>query len=207
MRIIEHSFQAALLSLGLVVLGLVMLASISSTVIAAENDAYISEQDCAAIRDNNGIAPKSIPADVVEQCNQIPLIAPAAGAAAADPCADGGSSIYCWGPWESLAPAAGSTGDAPVVPLSGENPRPEVSRIFDKDVDAPPIVPISPPGVDFVLPLDSCPAGSSSCGFATVVDGSNGSGNPDSTSVVNFDMASDGTSFTVDPGNNGEIQA
>ncbi len=115
MRIIEHSFQAALLSLGLVVLGLVMLASISSTVIAAENDAYISEQDCAAIRDNNGIAPKSIPADLVEQCKQIPLIAPAAGAAvaaAADPCADGGSSIYCWGPWESLAPAANSTGDA-----------------------------------------------------------------------------------------------
>ena len=188
MKKTNYFFQVLLLSL-------VMPICVPGTVIAAETDSYISEQDCAAIRDANGIAPKSIPADVAEQCKQIPLIVPAAGAAA-DPCAEGGGSIYCWGPWDTLAPAAYGGGQAPIEPLSGQDPRPELSTVFDKDLDPP-----------LELPLDSCPAGSTSCGFATVIEGSAGSGNPDNTAVVNFAMTSDGSSFTVDPGNAGEIQS
>ncbi|MDG1463151.1 MAG: hypothetical protein P8R04_06215 [Gammaproteobacteria bacterium] len=188
MKKTNYFFQVLLLSLA-------MPICVPGTVIAAETDSYISEQDCAAIRDANGIAPKSIPADVAEQCKQIPLVVPAAGAAA-DPCAEGGGSIYCWGPWDTLAPAAYGGGQAPIEPLSGQDPRPELSTVFDKDLDPP-----------LELPLDSCPAGSTSCGFATVIEGSAGSGNPDNTAVVNFAMTSDGSSFTVDPGNAGEIQS
>ena len=55
-------------------------------------------------------------------------------------------------------------------------------------------------------PLGSCPPGTP-CGFATVVDGTSSSDDSEDTAFARFDMASDGSQFTVSPESGGEINS
>jgi len=190
-----------------IILALILLSpgTLLSVAQAADEAPILSEQDCAAILDDNGIAPKSVPANLVDSCRNIPLLAPAAGAAAAtDPCsgADGAGSVYCWGIWDALAPAAGGGGDAPVI-VYQEDVRPELSSLFAQAVaNGPPDPPAPLP-----LVLDSCPPGSAGCGFASLVAGTTGSANPADTTIINFSIAPDGTGFVAAPGTAGEVQS
>jgi len=165
---------------------------------AGGHDLPLSEQDCANLLENPSAALKSVPPEVLDSCRAIPDIAPAAGAAAApDPCSgpESAGSVHCWGPWTALAPAAGGAPNAPVV-FSEETPRPEISSLYDPDVV---------PELD--LPLEGCAPGSTSCGFATIVEGGAGIDDADNTEIVNFALESDGTAFTVAPGTTEEINS
>jgi len=177
---------------------LIMVTLIFSThALAINQPSPLSEKDCALLLEDPSITPKSITPELLESCSAIPDIAPAAGvaAAASDPCSgpQSAGSVYCWGPWTALSPAAGGNPNAPVV-FSEEQPRPELSNVYDPDV-----VP------DLDLPLEGCAPGSTSCGFATVVEGSSGTDDADNTEIVNFALAADGSSFTVAPGTNEEV--
>jgi hypothetical protein len=96
------------------------------------------------------------------------------------------NSVLCWGPWASLAPAAGgATSELRLVPTDPLVPRAEVADPYT-------------PGLEQNLPLGSCTPGSS-CGFATVVTGVTSSDTPANTRITRFTMAPDGSQFTVDP--------
>ncbi len=160
-------------------------------------DLVQSERDCAEILEQWANDPNSVPAHLVDECKEIlaaaaqgvPDIAPAAGGQqAADPCAGPGAagSVHCWGPWSSLAPAA--SGDAPpadLLPVDEYDLRPELAQLFD---------PI----------LGSCEPGTS-CGFATVVDGVTGLAPSADTTIEQFDLAIDGSQFTIAAGEAGQI--
>ena len=162
----------------------------------AEDELILPQQDCDAILSSYATTPKSVPADLVEACLNSINIAPAAGAVAANPCSGSGagSSVYCWGPWSVLSPAAGPTGPALAGNIYEEDPRPELLGII--------------PGVEVILelPLGGCDPGAP-CGFTTVVSGSSGLGDGADTGVQRFTMLDDGTSFTVAPGTANEIQS
>jgi hypothetical protein len=166
---------------------------------SAEEALLLSQQDCDAILSSYAVTPKAVPAELVEACKNAINAAPAAGAAArsaADPCSGpgAGGSVYCWGPWSLLAPAAGPAGPALASTFYEDEPRPEVLGLV------PDIEP------DLVLPLGGCGPGGA-CGFATVVADSSGRGDQADRSVERFNMLDDGTSFTVAPGAANEIQS
>ena len=170
-------------------------------------DVGLTADDCREALANAAANPGSVPQRVVDDCMEMlaadaPNIAPAAGGAAmlaaSDPCAGPGaaSSVHCWGPWSALAPAAGAAAALPDTPTGpGEYPlRPELAANFDTEVSA----------AGETLPLGSCAPGAP-CGFATIVAGTTGSDAADQTDFVRFDMSTDGTQFTVAPGETGEI--
>ena len=152
-------------------------------------------EDCTAILESYATDPKSVAKSAVDACQQAINIAPGAGAAAAqefmadgdavDPCGgpDAGSSVQCWGPWAApLSPQAGGGEGVPAELVAYEyDPRPEVLGL-DPPIPDPPLTPCEPG-----LP----------CGFATVVDGTTSQGPAEDTSFASFDLASDGTAFTV----------
>lgn len=159
----------------------------------------LKDRDCAEILKRWAADPSSVPQELVDTCKDAlaasaPDIKPAAGRAV-DPCADpnAANSIYCWGPWASLAPAAGGA-VAPIKLVQGDpNLRPDqFTRNSAGD------------GGGVPLPLGSCAAGAP-CGFATVVDGNLGVAAAADTEFRRFDMAQDGTSFVVDPGGADQI--
>jgi hypothetical protein len=178
---------------------LVALFSIQVSNAANQTIPLLSESDCTAILANDVGALKSVPAALVESCRNAPVLAPGAAAIASapDPCsgADAASSVYCWGPWVGLAPAAGGVVDSQAI-LYQEELRPEVASVFDSDVE--PVVPI--------IPLGQCIEGTA-CGFATVVAGAGGSGNAEDTELTTFSVTSDGSSFVVASGERNEIQS
>jgi hypothetical protein len=155
-----------------------------------------SKLDCAEILERWANDPSSVSKQLVDECkgikgSAVPVLVPFAGsakqpdgdaqamAAAADPCAGPGAagSVHCWGPWKSLAPAAGAAIDPPVLVPAEEYPlRPELFPI-------PPVVSSCEPG----LP----------CGFATVVDGVTSDAPSDETTFAEFELAADGTAFAV----------
>jgi len=164
-------------------------------------DIVYSESDCADILDRWASDPDSVPAHLVDECKKImaaaapaedsvPDIVPFAGTQkATDPCAGPGAagSIHCWGPWSAIAPAA--SGDSPtdnLLPVDDYDVRPELAEQFE------PII------------TGSCAAGTP-CGFATIVDGTSGQAPGSETTIAQFDLAGDGTQFTVAPGEAGEI--
>jgi hypothetical protein len=163
---------------------------------SAEEALLLSQQDCEVILSSYAAAPKSVPAELAGACLNNMNVAPTAGAAAADPCSGpgAGGSVYCWGPWSVLAPAAGPAGPALANTFYEDEPRPEVLGLV------PDIEP------ELVLPLGGCDPGAP-CGFATVIDGLAGVADPADTSVQRFTMLDDGTSFTVAPGTAEEIQS
>ncbi len=183
---------------------------------AAAQPASLDDAECGAILERWANDPKSVPKPLVDRCkDQLAAAAaappeplPETAAAAIDPCAGPGAadSVLCWGPWAMLAPAA--AGPVPELPLTdaveGYEPRPELADAFDPDVEPEEPVPPEPPLPP--LPLGSCTPGAP-CGFATVVDGRTSSADPADTSFRRFDLAPDGTQFTVDPGGDGEINS
>ncbi len=157
-------------------------------------DIVQSERDCAEILEQWANDPDSVPRHLVDECKEsmaaetAPDIMPFAGGPAADPCAGPGASgsAHCWGPWSSLAPAA--SGEAPppdLLPVDEYDLRPELANRYD------PVVGSCAPGTP--------------CGFATIVDGISGQGPADDTAIASFDLAGDGSQFTVAAGQAGEI--
>jgi len=170
-----------------------------------------SKSDCVDILERWAADPSSVSQQLVDTCKDLLAadadVERAVGAeslAMVDPCAgpDAANSVYCWGPWSNLAPAAG--GVAPVQLAAIEEPTvdPEFAQEFDRTVieEEEPVPPVPEPP----LPLGSCQPGSP-CGFATVVAGVTGQGDSEDTAIERFDMAQDGSEFTVDPGGENEI--
>ncbi len=167
-----------------------------------------NQQDCAKILQRWAENPASVPKHLVDACKEkmtaaapIAALAAAPSPAAVDPCAgpDAASSVLCWGPWASLAPAAAGPATALEIPdFPGDC---EIgSEIADQCVarlEPPP----EPP-----LPIEGCAPGTP-CGFATLVDGLTSDGDVEETSFERFNLAPDGTSFVVDPGGDGEIRS
>lgn len=164
-------------------------------------DIVYSQRDCADILDRWANDPDSVPQHLVDECKEIlataspaeeeiPDIVPFAGATrATDPCAGPGAagSVHCWGPWSAIAPAAsGAAPPADLLPVDDYDVRPELADQFD------PII------------VGSCAAGAP-CGFATIVDGVSGQAPGPNTTIAQFDLAGDGSQFTVAPGETGEI--
>lgn len=166
-----------------------------------------SKLDCAEILERWANDPDSVSKQLVDECKgikgtAIPAIVPFAGspkdpaaegqatAMAADPCAgpDSAGSVHCWGPWKSLAPAAGAAIDPPVLVPAEEYPlRPELAQEFGPDVS-------------------SCEPGSP-CGFATVVDGPTSDAPSDATTFAEFELAADGSAFAVIQGGDNTIES
>jgi len=164
------------------------LSSLGSTVMAGED---VSNLDCAAVLESYAANPKAVPKSVADACQQAINIAPGAGSPretlsadpqAVDPCAGAGaqSSVICWGPWAApLSPAAGGPALAAAMMTPSEYPtRPEALAIIPD-----PELPCSPG-----LP----------CGFATVVAGTQGHAPAEETAFARFDLAQDGSQFSVD---------
>lgn len=152
---------------------------------SAQNDAPISDQDCQAILENYAASPKAVAPDVVKACQEIVAMAPAAGApAAADPCvgADAGNSVYCWGDWAALAPAAAGGG-------AGSD------SIYEHDFTQEEL------GLEPLLdPSFLVCAPGSQCGFSAFVEGF-APPTSDNATLVRFELPNDdGTSFINDPG-------
>ncbi|MBT78421.1 MAG: hypothetical protein CL798_09560 [Chromatiales bacterium] len=179
---------------------------------AHASDIVQSERDCAEILEQWATDPDSAPKKLVDECmgmmagvtsaeDELANIVPSAGSQqAGDPCVGSGSagSVHCWGPWSALSPAAsGVTPPADQLPSDDFEVRPELAALYDPDpADDPP----TPPD----LLLGSCAPGTS-CGFATIVDGITGQGPAEDTEIAIFDLASDGSQFSLAPGETGEI--
>lgn len=174
-------------------------------------DLLLSDRDCRELLAQHAAEPGSVPARIVADCReqlaaaQAPAAAPAAGtaaapAASADPCAgpNAAQSVFCWGPWAGLAPAAAGEPlpDNPVETTDYEQ-RPELAAEFDNEVE-----PLDSGG----LPLGSCAPGAP-CGFATVVAGTSSSGPAEDTRFARFELATDGSRFTLRPTDGGRIDS
>lgn len=183
-----------------------VLLLLASPLAATAATAPLSDADCAALLERWATDPKAAPKQVINDCkDQLAqaAVAPAATpvqVAAVDPCAGPGASdsVLCWGPWASIAPAAGFTDD------------PAQASIPDRDIcDArtekcqPLVAAVEPPPPP---PLGSCAPGTP-CGFATVVAGISSSDDAEDTSFARFDMAPDGSQFTVSPEGGADINS
>ncbi len=188
-----------------------LLLSLTSAATAA--DLALNLDDCQEILERWATDPDSVPQALVDGCQEqlaaaaAREMAPAAGPASAagtDPCvgSGAGSSVLCWGPWAGLAPAA--AGNAPADPALGVveyDPRPELADQFAPQVNTNNGGPTDPP---LPLPVAGCQPGLP-CGFATVVDGITSTAPSTDTTFAAFDLAADGSQFTVAPGAAGEI--
>ncbi len=163
----------------------------------------LNKHDCEDILRRWAADPTLVPQALVDACKEV-LAAesvvpnPQPAAAATDPCAAPGAadSVQCWGPWASLAPAAGPAGGPIVLADGPNNLRP------DQYSGNGPGGPEESP-----LPLASCTPGAG-CGFATVAPGLVAQPADTSASqVVPYAMAADGSQFTVDPGGSGELMS
>ena len=163
-----------------------------------------SDADCAALLERWATDPKAAPKQVINDCKDqlaagcsSPAAAPSP-LAAIDPCAGPGAadSVLCWGPWASVAPAAGFTED-PAQPSI-----PDRDICDARTVQCQPLVAAVPPEP----PLGSCTPGTP-CGFATVVSGISSSDDAEDTTFARFDMAADGSQFTVSPEDGADIDS
>ena len=176
---------------------------------AQASDLLLSDRDCEHILAQHEADPGTLPRHLVAECQErlaaaAAAIAPAAGgpprAAATDPCAGpgAGDSVFCWGPWAALAPAAaGNPAPDNPVDVSDYDLRPELASRFDNAVA---------PNGNGSLPLGSCAPGAP-CGFATVVAGITSSAPADDTRFARFELAADGSQFTVRPSGGGQIDS
>ena len=176
---------------------LTVLLLFASPLVATTANAAQSDADCAALLERWATDPKAAPKQVINDCKDqlaqaagAPVAAAPAQLAAVDPCAGPGAadSVLCWGPWASIAPAAGFRED----PAQASVPDREICDARTEQCQ-PLIAAIEPDP-----PLGSCTPGTP-CGFATVVSGISSSGDAEDTSFARFDMAPDGSQFTVSP--------
>lgn len=162
----------------------------------------VSGQDCASIVAAFEADPKAVPGDVAAACTQALNVAPGAGfpaeepvEIAGDPCADAGSaaSVFCWGPWSDLAPAAGPALAVANETLDPTLPQNCVDQGLCPNGDLEGSNPTPPP---LELPLAGCEPGLP-CGFATVIAGGASLGDAETTSFARATVAADGTSFAI----------
>lgn len=154
-----------------------------------------SDADCARLLERWAGDPKAAPKSEINACkDQLAAIAPAAGpapepVAAVDPCSgpDAAGSVLCWGPWASLAPAAA----APLVALDFPDALLECDSVAE-------LASQCVPQLEPVLPVEGCQPGTP-CGFATIVSGVTSTGDPESTEFGRINLATDGTSFVINP--------
>lgn len=164
-----------------------------------------SDSDCAQLIERWASDPKAAPKRDINACKDQLAAAPPASrfaepaaepatVASLDPCAgpDAASSVLCWGPWAALAPAAA----APLVTL--DLPESPVDCSMISQLAAQCVPQIAP-----VLPVEGCTPGTP-CGFATIVSGVTSTGDPENTEFGRFDLASDGTQFSVSPQSGGQ---
>jgi hypothetical protein len=174
--------------------------SVGVTTVNAAGHTIPSASDCKKIMGSGGVALKAVPLSVAESCKQVLALAPGAGAnsrsanSPSDPCsgAAAAASVYCWGPWDVLQPAAAGPDIQPDA-LAQVCNRPECSDLFT-------------PTLILSLPLESCTPGAS-CGFATIASGTTVPASAADVELVTFALAADGTSFTIRPGQPGEFQS
>ncbi len=188
----------------LALLGLLTAWSLGAT--AA--DLALDDQDCTKILARWAEDPDSVPRHLVDGCKEqlaaaaAPVAAAAAAAepAATDPCSGPGAagSVLCWGPWAALAPAA--AGD----PARLDFPDYYGDCETGSDIADQCVAQLEPLGPE--PPLDGCAPGTP-CGFATLVAGLTSDGDVEETSFERFDLASDGSSFVVDPDGADEIES
>ncbi|MEE4184164.1 MAG: hypothetical protein V2J12_00205 [Gammaproteobacteria bacterium] len=171
-----------------------VLALLAQQAAHAQGSIDVSGQDCASIVAAYEADPKAVPGEVAEACRQALNIAPGAGfpaeepvQLAGDPCADPGSasSVFCWGPWSALAPAAGAVPD---VQQAAVDPQ----RLEDNCAIQGTCV----ASTELVLPIEGCEPGLP-CGFATVIEGVASVGDAETTRFARAAVAADGTSFTI----------
>jgi hypothetical protein len=186
---------------------LTILFLFATPLMATAAEAAQSDADCAALLERWATDPKAAPKAVINACKDqlaqaaaLPVAAAPAQIAATDPCAGPGAadSVLCWGPWASVAPAAGFREDPAQPPL----PDREVCDARTDECE-PMIAAIEPPPPP---PLGSCAPGTP-CGFATVVTGTSSSDDVEDTSFAGFDMAADGSQFTVSPEDGADIDS
>lgn len=185
---------------------LTVLFLFASPLAATAAGAPQSDADCAALIERWATDPKAAPKQVINDCKDqlarasaLPVAAAPVQMAAVDPCAGPGAadSVLCWGPWASVAPAA-----------SGFTPDVSQASVPDREIcnarteQCQPLVADAPPEP----PLGSCTPGTP-CGFATVVSGITSSDDPEDTAFARFDMASDGSQFTVSPEGGADINS
>lgn len=185
---------------------LTVLFLFASPLTATAAGAPQSDADCAALIERWATDAKAAPKQVINDCKDqlaqaaaLPVAAAPARIAAIDPCAGPGAadSVLCWGPWASVAPAAaGFTADASQASV------PDREICNARTDQCQPLVTESPPEP----PLGSCTPGTP-CGFATVVAGTSSSADSEDTTFARFDMAADGSQFTVSPESGGEINS
>jgi len=189
------------------VAALVLLGALSWNVQAASFDP--DQSDCAQILERWAEDPSSVPQRLVDLCKEkMAAIAPAAGAPAAmaaapaaiDPCTgpNAAGSVLCWGPWSALAPAAAAPVAAlefPDEPFDCENGNELGGRCVASFTIPEP-----------ALPVEGCQPGTP-CGFATLVSGVTSQGDVEETEFFRFDLDPDGSSFTVDPDGDSEINS
>lgn len=176
----------------------------------------LSDSDCQDILARWNSDPASVPQQLVDTCRG--QIASAAGAvsvtanqteesvsgpAGGDPCGgpNAANSVFCWGRWSVLAPAAGGAAGVSSTAIEDPRIRPELAEELEPQltmVDPP----IEPPVL--AMPLGSCGTGVP-CGFATLTDGLDTVANGDETTTARFDLQTDGSQFTVDSGGNNQL--
>lgn len=164
------------------------------------------ELDCAQILQRWAENPASVPKHLVDACKEkmaeaAPLPPPAPMAALPaprDPCSgpDAASSVLCWGPWAALAPAAAPT------PASLNFPEFPGDCEYGSELAEQCVALLAEPGPE--PPIEGCTPGTP-CGFATNVEGVTSHDDVEQTEFARFDLATDGTAFTVNPGEDGEI--
>jgi hypothetical protein len=145
---------------------------------------------------------------LVDLCKEkMAAVAPAPAALAAapapdvtDPCTgpDAASSVLCWGPWSTLAPAA--EGAVAALDFPDDIGDCEYGNELDARCVARYEFPDDPP------PIEGCAPGTP-CGFATLVDGVTSHGDVEETNFYRFDLDTDGSSFSVDPEGANEIDS
>ena len=173
---------------------------------APRPDGARSDSDCTALLERWANDPKAAPKRVIDTCKaQLASAAPAAAApveeparlASVDPCSgpDAANSVLCWGPWASLAPAAAG----PLVTL--KLPDNGIECDSGQGLSEPCVAKLEPD-----LPLEGCTPGTP-CGFATVVSGVTSTGDPVNTQFAKFNLAPDGTQFSVAPEGGDQIHS
>jgi hypothetical protein len=181
---------------GLIV-GSLLLAALNRP--AWAGDIALTDEDCIKILERWAADPDSVPANLVEPCrHQVDTIGgPEASAPPEsqqrDPCAEleAEKRVDCWGRWE---------------PRYRESYRPVVLAALPLELRPEDASQLTPTPLPPEPPLGGCVPGTP-CGFATVVAGVTGSAPGDDTIATIFQLAPDGSAFTVAPGLEGEVDS
>lgn len=129
--------------IGLIALAFTASVSVNATGLAS------NKKDCIKLLEQWARDPSSVPAHLVQGCQELLAAEKAADsalqAAVLDPCADpaAADSVRCWGPWAALSPAAGGNSEPRITVHDEFELRPELAQDLTPGVRTP-----NPPVVD-----------------------------------------------------------